>query len=295
MAADQSTSRSAFTISSAVRGYHVYKDIWDAAQGEILPCASEGNNLHDPFAVSVLKNGQTVGHVPKLISAACSMFLRRNGTITCRVTGTRKYSTDLPQGGLEIPCDLTFTGAQNDTSKLKRIFDVAASLNEKMIKPSEKIEREVGTKDVKRRRTHSEDSPQQLWVRINGTSFSLSCDDYNILFGGMELTDKHINASQLLLKAQFPSVQGLGLTYAPPRFGKWIENYIQIIHSRSCHWVTASTIGCTEGTVNIYDSMYNDIDNDSKDALENIFGSPLSFSYPWLQDKLVLWTVDCLQ
>ena len=51
MAADQSTSRSAFTISSVVRGYHVYKDIWNAAQGEVLPCGSERSNLHDPFAV----------------------------------------------------------------------------------------------------------------------------------------------------------------------------------------------------------------------------------------------------
>ena len=27
----------------------------------------------------------------------------------CKVTGRRRYSTDLPQGGLEIPCAVLFT------------------------------------------------------------------------------------------------------------------------------------------------------------------------------------------
>ena len=114
-------AESTFTISSVVCGYHVYKGIWNAPQGQVLPCRSDRTNLHDPFAVSVVKDDQTVGHVPRRISAACSMFLRRNETITCRVIGTRKYSTNLPQGGLEIPCELVFIGTQNDTCKLKRI------------------------------------------------------------------------------------------------------------------------------------------------------------------------------
>ena len=88
-------AESTFTISSVVRGYHVYKGIWNTPQGEVPPCRSDRTNLHDPFTVSVVEDDQTVGHVSRRISAACSMFLRRNGTITCRVTGTRKYSTDL--------------------------------------------------------------------------------------------------------------------------------------------------------------------------------------------------------
>ena len=51
---------------------------------------------------------KTVGHVPRKISAICLLFIHRGGTINSRVDGHRRYSADLPQGGLEIPCILTF-------------------------------------------------------------------------------------------------------------------------------------------------------------------------------------------
>ena len=47
-----------------------------------------------------------VGHIPLKIAA---LFLARKGTICSEVTGTRCYSEDLPQGGLETPCKLTFS------------------------------------------------------------------------------------------------------------------------------------------------------------------------------------------
>ena len=82
-----------------VRGYHVYRDVWEAAVGQTLPCQREAGNPHDPYAVSVTEGGTIVGHVQRAISAVCSLFLRRNGTILCEVTGTRRKSSDLPQGG----------------------------------------------------------------------------------------------------------------------------------------------------------------------------------------------------
>ena len=56
--------------------------------------------------VAVVKANITVGHVPRKISSVCSIFLRRGGSITCQVTGRRRFSEDLSQGGLEIPCVL---------------------------------------------------------------------------------------------------------------------------------------------------------------------------------------------
>jgi len=93
-----------FCCDSAVRGYHQYKDIWEASYGEVLNCVRETENSFDPFAVSIIKDGEIVGHVPTKISATCSLFLRFHGTIHCKVTGRRRYSSDLPQGGLEVPC-----------------------------------------------------------------------------------------------------------------------------------------------------------------------------------------------
>ena len=43
-----------FSIDSAVRGFHVYKDIWNPEIGEVFICEQEFGNLHDPYAVSVV-------------------------------------------------------------------------------------------------------------------------------------------------------------------------------------------------------------------------------------------------
>lgn len=108
-------------IELCVRGYHVYKDIWEAAIGEELLCERETRNTKDRYAVAVKKDGTVVGHVPRKISHLCSIFLRR-GNIVCCVPGRRRYSADLPQGGLEVPCVLRFTGQSMDVQKLKKLI-----------------------------------------------------------------------------------------------------------------------------------------------------------------------------
>ena len=101
-----------FSVQSMVRGYHVYQPVWDGTcDGEILPCKREVVNIHDPSSVAITKGttGIVVGHVPRIISPICSIFIRRGGTISCRANGSRRYSSDLPQGGLEVPRILTFS------------------------------------------------------------------------------------------------------------------------------------------------------------------------------------------
>ena len=85
-----------------VRGYHYYKDIWEAVIGEELECEREHGNIHDLYAVAVKQKSEaTVGHLPKKISSVCSLFHRWGGLIWCTVSGSRRYSSDLEQGGLE--------------------------------------------------------------------------------------------------------------------------------------------------------------------------------------------------
>ena len=50
--------------------------------GEEFRYRREGGNANDPYAVSVTQRDTIVGHVARKISAACSMFLRREG-MTC--------------------------------------------------------------------------------------------------------------------------------------------------------------------------------------------------------------------
>lgn len=53
-----------YTTDSVIRGYHENKSVWEAAFGGILECQREGANIHDPYAVAVVKDGNVVGHVP---------------------------------------------------------------------------------------------------------------------------------------------------------------------------------------------------------------------------------------
>ena len=114
-----------FAIEAMVRGYHVYQSIWDAAiDGENLERFREVGNIHDPSAVAIRKDGSVVGHVPRTLSAVCSSFIRRGGLILCRVSGSRCYSADLPQGGLKVPCVLTFrTSNAKDIENAKKLID----------------------------------------------------------------------------------------------------------------------------------------------------------------------------
>ena len=111
-----------FSISSAVRGFHVYKVIWEnPAPGEELRCRRKVGNSHDPLSVAIMKqiDGEDiiVGHVRRRISALCNAFIRRGGTIQCTVDGSRRYSADLPQGGLEVPCKLLFSISTEELCK----------------------------------------------------------------------------------------------------------------------------------------------------------------------------------
>ena len=91
---------------SCVRGYHVYKQIWQASIGEELECRRQISNVVDRYAVCTMKDDEIVGHLPQKISRLCSLFLCRGGSIRCQITGNRRHSVDLPQGGLELPCIL---------------------------------------------------------------------------------------------------------------------------------------------------------------------------------------------
>ena len=83
------------------------REIWTAVLGEVLITERELHNVADCYAVAVKKHsGETVGHLPRKISRLCSMFIDQGGDITCVVTGNRRYSSDLAQGGLEIPCSI---------------------------------------------------------------------------------------------------------------------------------------------------------------------------------------------
>ena len=77
LAMASSSSGATFTVESYIRGYHIYKDIWDTTIAEELRCARESDSSNDCYAVAVRKK-------------VCALFLECNGAITCTITGPRR-------------------------------------------------------------------------------------------------------------------------------------------------------------------------------------------------------------
>ena len=107
-------------LEYVIRGYHEYKRVWTPEINEMLRTQTETANSHDRYAVAVLSEELgTVGHIPRTISRLCHSFLTRGGVLQVQVLGRRKRS-DLPQGGLDVPCMLIFTGKQKLVRRLRR-------------------------------------------------------------------------------------------------------------------------------------------------------------------------------
>lgn len=254
-------------VPSFVRGYHVYRNIWEATVCKNLPCQRELNNRHDPFAVAVLRKETTVGHVPRVISAICSSFLQRGGSISCTVTGRRKYSEDLPQGGVEVPCTLNFK-SPNESLLLKAktlILNVQGKEHAVTKKPgnSQLVSQEIQSPDEKRfkfeKQSSNLDLDSETWVTGLPKNITLTLHNKSILINGHELNDLHMAASQALLMAKFPNIKGLSSTLAPVSLDEWNADYIQILHCNGNHWIAVSTKNCSCDQVNVYDSLYKHI------------------------------------
>ena len=61
-------------ISSTVRGHPVYKVLWTPIICEELAVIVEENNSHDRHAVTVTKNEDIVGHVPRELAKTLNFF-----------------------------------------------------------------------------------------------------------------------------------------------------------------------------------------------------------------------------
>ena len=102
-----------FELYSAVRGYHVYRDVWEPSVGEKLVARREFDNRFDKFAVKVLNGEETVG--------IAWYFLARGGSISVEVSGHRRHCKQLC-GGMEIPCRVKFTCSRK--AMLNRLKDL---------------------------------------------------------------------------------------------------------------------------------------------------------------------------
>ena len=88
-----------YIVELCVRGYHIYKDVWEVIVAEQLECVREPRNVNDRYAVAVMKNEIVVCHLPKTFSRLCSLFLKRGGAVHCQVTGEEGIPKTYHRGG----------------------------------------------------------------------------------------------------------------------------------------------------------------------------------------------------
>ena len=288
---------------TCVRGYHVYQNDWIPALGEMLQCSREVGNAHDPYAVKVIKTacGTIVGHLPKKITSTCSLFIRKGGTIDCEVTDSnRKYSRDLPQGGLEIPCVLTLRGIKDLVDKAVKLLAISKTkvIPVKVkVETSSPVEKEDGdvlpeTPTAKRIKVEQKEAEvrieesQVVWATLPNTRIQLHTKDKLMIEGGCKLSDKHINFAHAILRAQFPQCEGLQNTLLQSRM-RWSpgSKIVQILHVRSDHWVVISNIFCSKNVLNVYDTIFDDIDIPTMTLLNSMFEGNLTVTIAPLQKQ----------
>ncbi len=96
---------------------------------------------------------------------------------------------------------------------------------------------------------------------INCDLFKLEQRDLKVIESGDWLTDNIINAVQRVLSHQFyHKFHGAGFQHPilseAMSFNIETSGFIQILHNGCNHWLLASTNGCPQDAVPIYDSLY---------------------------------------
>ena len=127
----------------AVRGYQIYKSVWESKERQVLSCSPEENNIYDMFAIKTCltdENGkeQIVGHLPLELPRFTKYLLDRGAVVTAKLTSVHYRRSVLVQGGIEIPCQVK--AEMIATEKNKRILAHYLDLGNKNYKdfPPEK-------------------------------------------------------------------------------------------------------------------------------------------------------------
>ena len=192
-------------------------------------------------------------------------------------SGNRRYSSDLIQGGLEVPCILKLEGDEClmlKTKKLLAFSEKATKINStnsdqsKQIQtnPNKKIKLEEGI-DV------DSNSSKAVWVTFDKLTLNLS--DKVTIEEGSWLSDMHIEFAQRLLRSQFTSIEGLNYTVYQNKFNlDSTKKVLQVLHISGNHWVVVSNLQCdSEQKMYVYDSLYTGISEETKTLIFNIFQS----------------------
>ena len=134
----------------------------------------------------------------------------------CRVNGSRCYSSDLPQGGLEVPCILTFSTPQAcESEKTESSLALPVKLTTNTEGDKIAVSPEIPCSTNTSYSTSSATFTDALESDIDANEFKplkkkqkLHNSEIECIIMGVELSDLHINMAQRILKHQLPGLNG---------------------------------------------------------------------------------------
>ena len=96
-----------YRFNMGLRGFHVYKAIWDPYVDEEISFEAENDNAYDDFAIAGYAGVTKVGHVPRELSRYFHFAIQHGAIISAKVISAQYRPSPLLQGGLEIPLEVT--------------------------------------------------------------------------------------------------------------------------------------------------------------------------------------------
>ena len=101
-----------FAFPCGLRGFQVYKELWNPRLDEKLDTIHKQNNLHDSYAVAAIRKPVSwlrpvvVGHPPREISRFARFIILHGASVKIKASDTKYQRSPLIQGGLEIPVEV---------------------------------------------------------------------------------------------------------------------------------------------------------------------------------------------
>ena len=105
---------------------------------------------------------------------------------------------------------------------------------------------------------------------------TLSVDKEEVLSPSGWLSDTVIEVAQRLILQEFPVISSLQdpAVHQSLSFQVLRGDFAQIIIVGGCHWCTVSNIGCDDGVVNVYNTMYSSVSSATLKLIASLVFSP---------------------
>ena len=122
--------------------------------------------------------------------------------------------------------------------------------------------------------TEEETPVEKVWTTIGETT--LLEEEKSILMNREWLNDKIIKAGMHLLKTAFPYISGFQdpMLQVTNTFNiQKSTEFIQCLNVAGMHWITIATVGCTPGTIRVYDSLNKKLTKALKNTVADLLHS----------------------